>query len=71
LPQAPNIHYLGKKSYDDLPAYLSGWDVALLPFACNESTRFISPTKTRCHPGRAAATPAMRSRSMRSSMTPK
>jgi len=46
LPQAPNIHYLGPKEYDDLPSYLAGWDVALLPFAINESTRFISPTKT-------------------------
>jgi len=46
LPQAPNIHYLGQKEYDDLPPYLAGWDVALLPFAINESTRFISPTKT-------------------------
>jgi glycosyltransferase involved in cell wall biosynthesis len=46
LPRLPNIHYLGMKRYDDLPAYLSGWDVALLPFARNESTRFISPTKT-------------------------
>ncbi|MDQ3753979.1 MAG: glycosyltransferase family 1 protein [Acidobacteriota bacterium] len=46
LPRRPNIHYLGGKSYQELPAYLAGWDVALLPFACNESTRFISPTKT-------------------------
>ncbi len=46
LPQAANIHYLGGKSYAELPAYLAGWDVALLPFALNESTRFISPTKT-------------------------
>lgn len=46
LPQADNIHYLGGKSYDELPAYLSGWDVALMPFAMNASTRFISPTKT-------------------------
>jgi len=46
LPRLPNIHYLGQKSYQDLPAYLSGWDVALLPFAMNEATRFISPTKT-------------------------
>lgn len=46
LPQAANIHYLGGKSYQELPAYLAGWDVALLPFALNESTRFISPTKT-------------------------
>jgi len=46
LPCRANIHYLGGKNYKDLPAYLSGWDVALMPFARNESTRFISPTKT-------------------------
>jgi UDP-galactopyranose mutase len=46
LPQRPNIHYLGAKTYAELPAYLSGWDVALMPFAMNESTEFISPTKT-------------------------
>ena len=46
LPRAPNIHYLGGKGYHELPAYLSGWDVALLPFAINEATRFVSPTKT-------------------------
>lgn len=46
LPQNENVHYLGGKSYQDLPAYLSGWDVAMLPFALNASTRFISPTKT-------------------------
>ena len=46
LPRRPNIHYLGGKSYEQLPSYLAGWDVALMPFAINESTRFISPTKT-------------------------
>lgn len=46
LPHAANIHYLGAKDYSQLPAYLCGWDVALMPFAINESTRFISPTKT-------------------------
>lgn len=46
LPQAPNLHYLGMKSYQELPGYISSWEVALLPFAMNESTRFISPTKT-------------------------
>ena len=46
LPKRPNIHYLGGKSYAELPVYLAGWDVALCPFAINESTRFISPTKT-------------------------
>lgn len=46
LPRAANIHYLGQKSYAELPAYLAGWDVALLPFARNDATKFISPTKT-------------------------
>ncbi|MEP6902412.1 MAG: glycosyltransferase family 1 protein [Actinomycetota bacterium] len=46
LPHRENIHYLGGKDYKDLPAYLSGWDVALMPFAINESTKYISPTKT-------------------------
>ena len=46
LPQNKNIHYLGNKPYQELPQYLSGWDVAMIPFAINESTRFISPTKT-------------------------
>jgi len=46
LPKRHNIHYLGAKTYAELPAYLSGWDVALMPFAMNESTQFISPTKT-------------------------
>lgn len=46
LPRRSNIHYLGSKAYSELPSYLSGWDVALMPFAINESTRFISPTKT-------------------------
>jgi glycosyltransferase involved in cell wall biosynthesis len=46
LPQRPNIHWLGGKSYADLPRYLAGWDAGLMPFARNEATRFISPTKT-------------------------
>ncbi|MCC6412065.1 MAG: glycosyltransferase [Saprospiraceae bacterium] len=46
LPQNKNIHYLGGKTYEELPSYLSGWDIALIPFAINESTRYISPTKT-------------------------
>ena len=46
LPRRPNIHYLGSKTYQQLPAYLGGWDVALMPFAMNDSTQFISPTKT-------------------------
>ncbi len=46
LPHNANIHYLGGKNYQELPAYLRGWDVATLLFARNESTEFISPTKT-------------------------
>lgn len=46
LPRGENIHYLGSKTYQQLPHYLAGWDIALIPFAMNESTRFISPTKT-------------------------
>lgn len=46
LPQKENIFYLGKKDYEELPAYLAGWDCAMMPFALNDSTRFISPTKT-------------------------
>jgi UDP-galactopyranose mutase len=46
LPRAANLHYLGPKSYEVLPDYLAGWDVALLPFARNDATRYISPTKT-------------------------
>jgi UDP-galactopyranose mutase len=46
LPRRPNLHYPGGKSYAELPSYLGSWDAALMPFAINESTRFISPTKT-------------------------
>lgn len=46
LPKRPNIHYLGKKDYHALPLYLAGWDCAMMPFALNDSTKFISPTKT-------------------------
>jgi glycosyltransferase involved in cell wall biosynthesis len=45
LPRANNIHYMGQRTYDELPKFLAGWDVCLLPFALNESTKFISPTK--------------------------
>jgi UDP-galactopyranose mutase len=46
LPVADNIHALGAKPYVDLPRYLAGWDVGIMPFAHNDATRFISPTKT-------------------------
>lgn len=46
LPRQSNIYYLGPKNYSELPLYLAGWDIAIMPFAINESTEFISPTKT-------------------------
>ena len=46
LPRRANIHWLGGRGYAELPAYLGGWDVALMPFAINDATRYISPTKT-------------------------
>jgi UDP-galactopyranose mutase len=46
LPRRSNIHYIGQRSYQQLPGYLAGWDVCLLPFARNDATKFISPTKT-------------------------
>ena len=46
LPRRANLHWLGMKSYTDLPAYLGGWNAGLMPFAMNDATRFISPTKT-------------------------
>jgi UDP-galactopyranose mutase len=45
LPRNENIHYMGQAGYAELPAYLAGWDVCLMPFAMNDSTKFISPTK--------------------------
>ncbi len=46
LPTGPTIHHLGPRSYETLPDYLRGWDVAIMPFALNDATHFISPTKT-------------------------
>ncbi len=46
LPRNPNIHYFGQRSYAELPSYLTGWDLCIMPFARNQSTKFISPTKT-------------------------
>ncbi len=46
LPRMANIHWLGKKEYSELPKYFAGWDVAIMPFAINDATRYISPTKT-------------------------
>lgn len=46
LPRLRNIHYLGTKSYYELPSYISGWDLAIIPFVHNESTRYLNPIKT-------------------------
>jgi glycosyltransferase involved in cell wall biosynthesis len=46
LPQGPNIHWLGQRQYSDLPSYVKGFDVCLMPFALNEATEYINPTKT-------------------------
>ena len=46
LPRRDNIHWLGGKTYKELPSYLATWDVGFMPFALNEATRYISPTKT-------------------------
>ncbi|CAA9326257.1 MAG: Putative glycosyltransferase [uncultured Gemmatimonadaceae bacterium] len=46
LPQGPNIHWLGQRDYAQLPAYVKGFDVCLMPFALNEATEYINPTKT-------------------------
>jgi glycosyltransferase involved in cell wall biosynthesis len=46
LPRVENLHFMGGRQYNELPAYLKGFDIAMMPFALNESTRFISPTKT-------------------------
>jgi len=67
LPKHSNIHYLGAKKYDELPSYLANWDIALLLFARNESTRFISPTKT---PEYLAAGKPVISTSIRDVVTP-
>jgi len=45
LPWGANLRYMGQRPYHDLPGYLAGWDVCIMPFALNEATRFISPTK--------------------------
>ena len=46
LPRHSNIHWLGQKDYQELPGLIASWDLCMMPFALNESTQFISPTKT-------------------------
>jgi UDP-galactopyranose mutase len=67
LPRASNVHWLGSKSYSELPSYLAGWDVGVMPFARNDATRFISPTKT---PEYLAAGLPVASTSIRDVVTP-
>jgi UDP-galactopyranose mutase len=67
LPQAPNIHYLGQQPYERLPRFLANWDVAMMPFARNDATRYISPTKT---PEYLAAGRPVVSTSIRDVVTP-
>ncbi len=67
LPRLPNIHYLGPKTYNELPRYIAGWDLALLLFARNDATRYISPTKT---PEYLAAGKPVVSTSIRDVVTP-
>ncbi len=67
LPSRPNLSWLGPRTYEELPAYLAGWDVAILPFAHNDATRYISPTKT---PEYLAAGRPVVSTSIRDVVTP-
>ncbi len=46
LPNLPNIHWLGQRSYADLPALVKSFNVCLMPFALNEATQYVNPTKT-------------------------
>ena len=46
FPQRPNLQWLGGRNYQDLPAYAKGFDICLMPFAINEATEYINPTKT-------------------------
>ncbi len=67
LPKSSNIHYIGEKKYEELPKYLAGWDVAFIPFLRNDSTKYISPTKT---PEYLAAGKSVISTSIKDVVTP-
>src|SRR5581483_2571840 len=45
LPRRNNLHWIGGRQYTDLPSYAKAFDVCIMPFAMNEATRFINPTK--------------------------
>jgi UDP-galactopyranose mutase len=46
LPRGPRLRYPGQVDYGELPRFLAGFDVAIMPFALNAATASISPTKT-------------------------
>lgn len=46
LPRRANVTWLGQQPYELLPYLVAEWDVCLMPFALNEATQYISPTKT-------------------------
>jgi glycosyltransferase involved in cell wall biosynthesis len=46
LPRHPNLRWLGARAYEALPGCVRGFDVCLMPFALNEATEYINPTKT-------------------------
>jgi len=45
LKELPNLHFIGPRAYSQLPAYLKGFDVAILPSMINEYTRGMFPMK--------------------------
>jgi glycosyltransferase involved in cell wall biosynthesis len=45
FPQRPNLCWMGGREYSQLPAYAKAFDVCLMPFALNEATEYINPTK--------------------------
>jgi glycosyltransferase involved in cell wall biosynthesis len=47
FPKRPNLHFLGRREYKELPSYCKGFDVCLMPFAINEATEYINPTKAQ------------------------
>jgi glycosyltransferase involved in cell wall biosynthesis len=45
FPKRDNLHFLGGRDYSQLPAYAKAFDVCMMPFAKNEATEYINPTK--------------------------
>jgi UDP-galactopyranose mutase len=46
LPRRPNLRWLGPQPYARLPYLLAGWDVALMPYVLDDTTRRLSPVET-------------------------